>query len=61
MLISGTMLYLILAFEKGHYVKNWPIALVSIIGAISISVGFSIVWIFTSGKLIMCAEINKVL
>ena len=44
------MLYLILAFEKGHYAKNWPIALVSIIGAISISVGFSIVWIFTSGK-----------
>ena len=48
LLVSGTMLLMTLAFEKGDYLKNWPIALLAIIGAISISVGFSIVWMYTA-------------
>ena len=48
LLTSGTMLFLTLAFKKGDYPKNWPIALLAIIGAISISVGFSIVWMYTA-------------
>lgn len=48
LLTSGSMLFLTLAFKKGDYPKNWPIALLSIIGIISTSVGFSVVWIFTA-------------
>jgi OCT family organic cation transporter-like MFS transporter 4/5 len=47
-LASGTMLLLILAFEKGKYYKNWPIAMLGIAGSVSISVAFSIMWIYTT-------------
>ena len=45
---SGVMLFLILAFEKDVYYKNWPIALLGIVGSVCISLAFSIMWIYTT-------------
>ena len=47
---SGILLFLILAFEKDEEVplNNWPIALLGLIGALCISLSFSITWVYTA-------------
>ena len=47
---SGILLFLLLAFEKDEEdpLKNWPIALLGLIGAICISLSFSITWVYTA-------------
>ena len=47
---SGILLFLILAFEKDEEVplNNWPIAMLGLIGALCISLSFSITWVYTA-------------
>ena len=48
LLMSGILLFLILAFEKDQYYKNWPISLLGLIGSLGTSIGFSIIWVYTA-------------
>ena len=48
LLMSGTMLFLILAFEKDQYYKNWPISLLGLTGSLGTSLGFSTIWVYTA-------------
>jgi hypothetical protein len=42
---SGILFFLILLFPKGVYYKNWPIAILGIVGATEIHMVFTILWV----------------
>ena len=48
LLMSGIMLFLILAFEKDQYYKNWPITFLGLLGSLGTSIGFSTMFVYTA-------------
>jgi MFS family permease len=46
--LSGTFLFVILAFEKGVYYRNWPITMFGLAGNVFISMAFTILYVYTN-------------